>query len=58
MLKAGFGEQPMGKDMNFGVVFQVQKAVTSVEDDECSGHPSISKTNGNVDQCWYLSSKI
>jgi hypothetical protein len=48
MLKAGFGEQPMGKDKNFGVIFQVQKAVTSVEDDECSDGPAVSKT---VEKC-------
>jgi hypothetical protein len=33
-------------------------ALTSAEGDECSGHPSISKTKDNVDQCWYLSSKM
>jgi len=36
--------------MNSSVVFQIQKPITSAENDECSGYPSMSKVVENVDQ--------
>jgi len=36
--------------MNSSVVFQIQKPITSAENDECSGCPSMSKVVENVNQ--------
>jgi hypothetical protein len=48
ILKAAFGKHIMGRTQLF-VQLSKLPSVTSVEDTECLGHPSMRKTDENVD---------
>jgi hypothetical protein len=50
MLKVCFGKQTMGRTQVLEWSSKFKSSVTSVEDDVHSVHPSMSKTDENVDQ--------
>jgi hypothetical protein len=60
MLKAGFGEQTVGRTQVLEWLSKSRRCVTSVEDAEHSGHSPTSKRDENVDRvkdfvlknCW------
>jgi hypothetical protein len=49
MLKVAFGEQTMGRTQVFECFSKPKSCVTCVENDECSGCPSASRTDENMD---------
>jgi hypothetical protein len=49
MLKVCFGKQIVGRTQVFEWFSKFKNSVSSAEDDEHSGHPSMSKTDENVD---------
>jgi hypothetical protein len=54
MLREAFGEHSLSRTAVFEWHSRFKPGRVSVEDDECSGQPSTSKTTENAEKIWEL----